>query len=255
MKNSTSNINKKIDENISIKYTIIGVIVLILFWKLLSLRYKAIILPSPELTFMTIKNMIFSREFWVDISYSFFRVGSGYLISLLVGSSIGIAMGLNEKINKLVKPLISTLQTIPNISWILLAIIWFGLNSKIVIFTIFISILPIFVINTEEGVKNTDYKLLEMAHIYDLSFWNTLTKIYFPSVKPYLNSAAVITIERAWKIGAMAELLSLDSGIGAGLYWARNNLETEYIFAWTLVLVFLGFFSSKLLKKIISMST
>lgn len=255
MKNSTSNINKKIDENISIKYTIIGVIVLILFWKLLSLRYKAIILPSPELTFMTIKNMIFSGEFWVDISYSFFRVGSGYLISLLVGSSIGIAMGLNEKINKLVKPLISTLQTIPNISWILLAIIWFGLNSKIVIFTIFISILPIFVINTEEGVKNTDYKLLEMAHIYDLSFWNTLTKIYFPSVKPYLNSAAVITIERAWKIGAMAELLSLDSGIGAGLYWARNNLETEYIFAWTLVLVFLGFFSSKLLKKIISMST
>ena len=255
MKNSTSNINKKIDENISIKYTIIGVIVLILFWKLLSLRYKAIILPSPELTFMTIKNMIFSGEFWVDISYSFFRVGSGYLISLLVGSSIGIAMGLNEKINKLVKPLISTLQTIPNISWILLAIIWFGLNSKIVIFTIFISILPIFVINTEEGVKNTDHKLLEMAHIYDLSFWNTLSKIYFPSVKPYLNSAAVITIERAWKIGAMAELLSLDSGIGAGLYWARNNLETEYIFAWTLVLVFLGFFSSKLLKKMISMNS
>jgi len=255
MKNSTSKINKKIDKNISIKYTIIGVIVLILFWKLLSLRYKAIILPSPELTFMTIKNMIFSGEFWVDISYSFFRVGSGYLISLLVGSSIGIAMGLNEKINKLVKPLISTLQTIPNISWILLAIIWFGLNSKIVIFTIFISILPIFVINTEEGVKNTDHKLLEMAHIYDLSFWNTLSKIYFPSVKPYLNSAAVITIERAWKIGAMAELLSLDSGIGAGLYWARNNLETEYIFAWTLVLVFLGFFSSKLLKKMISMNS
>ncbi|MGM0437656.1 MAG: ABC transporter permease [Bacillota bacterium] len=255
MKTSTSNINNKIDEkeneNISVKYTITGVLVLIIFWKLLSLRYKAIILPSPELTFITIKNMLFSGEFWIDIGYSFFRVSSGYLISLLIGSIIGIAMGLNEKINQFIQPLVSTLQTIPNISWILLAIIWFGLNSKIVIFTIFISILPIFVINTKEGVKNTDYKLLEMAHIYDLSFWNTFTKIYFPSVKPYLNSAAVITIERAWKIGAMAELLSLDSGIGAGLYWARNNLETEYIFAWTLVLVFLGFFSSKLLKKVI----
>lgn len=255
MKTSTSNINNKIDEkeneNISVKYTITGVLVLIIFWKLLSLRYKAIILPSPEFTFITIKNMIFSGEFWIDIGYSFFRVSSGYIISLLIGSVIGIAMGLNEKINQFIQPLVSTLQTIPNISWILLAIIWFGLNSKIVIFTIFISILPIFVINTKEGVKNTDYKLLEMAHIYDLSFWNTFTKIYFPSVKPYLNSAAVITIERAWKIGAMAELLSLDSGIGSGLYWARNNLETEYIFAWTLVLVFLGFFSSKLLKKVI----
>src|SRR6056297_370631 len=252
MKNSTSNINKKIDENISIKYTIIGVIVLILFWKLLSLRYKAIILPSPELTFMTIKNMIFSREFWVDISYSFYRVGSGYFISLLVGSGIGIAMGLNEKINKLVKPSISTLQTSSNISWILLAIIWFGLNSKIVIFTIFISILPIFVINSSEGVRGTDINLIEIGEVYKLSTLDKLLKIYFPAAKPYIISASIITIERAWKIGAMAELLSLETGIGSGLYWARNNLETEGIFAWTIVLILLGYTSSKLLKKLLT---
>jgi NitT/TauT family transport system permease protein len=48
----------------------------------------------------------------------------------------------------------------------------------------------------------------------------------------------------------MAELLSLDTGIGAGLYWARNNLETEKIFAWTLILVLAGFLSSKLIKII-----
>ncbi len=247
-----NNINQKEKNNISIKYTISGVVIILIIWKLVSLRYPPIILPSPELTFVTIKDMILSRSFWIDIGYSFLRVSSGYLISLFIGSLIGIIMGLNEKINQFIKPLISILQTIPNISWILLAIIWFGLNSKIVVFTIFISILPIFVINTKEGVNNTDPKLLEMAHIYELSFWTTFSKIYFPSIKPYLNSAAIITIERAWKIGAMAELLSLDSGIGAGLYWARNNLETELIFAWTLVLVLLGFFSSKLLKKLIS---
>lgn len=254
MKTSITNINKikeSKEDSISIKYTIFGIIAILVIWKLASLNYAPIILPSPELTFITIKDMIFSKEFWVDISYSFFRVAIGYVLSLFVGAIIGFLMGLNEKLNQTIKPLISTLQTIPNISWILIAIIWFGLNSKIVIFTIFISLLPIFVINTKEGVNSTDPKLLEMAHIYDLSFFNTFKKIYFPSVKPYLNSAAIITIERAWKIGAMAELLSLDSGIGAGLYWARNNLETELIFAWTLVLVILGFSSSKILKKII----
>lgn len=50
----------------------------------------------------------------------------------------------------------------------------------------------------------------------------------------------------------MAVLLSLDSGIGAGLYWARNNLEIKLIFAWTLVLLLFGFFSLKILKKLIS---
>ena len=92
-----------------------------------------------------------------------------------------------------------------------------------------------------------------MSTIYKISKFRKLIHIYLPSAKPYIKSGAVITIERAWKIGAMAELLSLDSGIGSGLYWSRNNLQTDKIFSWTIILVMLGFLSSKiiliLLKK------
>jgi NitT/TauT family transport system permease protein len=91
-----------------------------------------------------------------------------------------------------------------------------------------------------------------MAAVYQLKPLTIFTRIYLYSIKPYLRSAAVITGERAWKIGAMAELLSLETGIGAGLYWARNNLQTERIFAWTIVLVVLGYTSSQLLKFILS---
>lgn len=173
-------------------------------------------------------------------------------IELVLKDHIFDADKKNKKIDIFLSPFISMLQTIPNISWILLAIIWFGLNSKIVIFTIFISILPIFVINSREGINNTSKEYLEMAAVYQLKPLTIFTKIYIYSIKPYLRSAAVITGERAWKIGAMAELLSLDTGIGAGLYWARNNLQTERIFAWTIVLVVLGFASSQFLKIILS---
>jgi NitT/TauT family transport system permease protein len=244
--------NLKDDNKQSIYYSVMGAFILILIWKLISLGYNPIILPSPEQTFMTIYEMLLSSSFWLTISYSLFRVVSAYLLSFLSGSIIGIIMGLNKKIDKFFSPFISMLQTIPNISWILLAIIWFGLNSKIVIFTIFISILPIFVINSREGINNTSSEYLEMAAVYQLKPLTIFTRIYLYSIKPYLRSAAVITGERAWKIGAMAELLSLDTGIGAGLYWARNNLQTERIFAWTIVLVILGYTSSQLLKFILS---
>jgi NitT/TauT family transport system permease protein len=254
MKNSILKTKENLKNTDSQKYyySILGSVILILIWKLISLGYNPIILPSPEKTFMTIYEMIFSSSFWVTIAYSFFRVVSAYLLSFITGSIIGIIMGLNKKIDIFLSPFISMLQTIPNISWILLAIIWFGLNSKIVIFTIFISILPIFVINSSEGIKNTSKEYLEMAAVYQLKPFTIFTKIYMYSIKPYLRSAAVITGERAWKIGAMAELLSLETGIGAGLYWARNNLQTERIFAWTIVLVVLGFASSQFLKFILS---
>jgi len=251
MKNSISK-NKQEKEEKNIFYTISGAVILLIIWKLISLAYSPIILPSPEKTFLTIYEMIFSHEFWITLSYSLFRVLSGYLLSFISGSLIGIAMGLNKKIDNFLSPYISMLQTIPNISWILLAIIWFGLNSKIVIFTIFISILPIFVINSREGIENTSSEYLEMAEVYRLKPLTVFTNIYIYSIKPYVRSAAVITGERAWKIGAMAELLSLETGIGAGLYWARNNLQTEMIFAWTIVLVVLGFSSSRILKYILS---
>jgi len=256
MKNSTSAI-KQITENDpgkkkeSFYYTLISTFLIIAVWKIISLNYNPIILPAPEKAFYTIYEMMLTQSFWISLGYSFFRIVSGYLLAMVGGTVVGIIMGLSQKADKLLRPIVSMLQTVPNISWILLAIIWFGLNSKIVIFTIFISLMPIFVINSAEGIENTSAEYLEMAAVYQLKPLTIFTKIYIFSIKPYLRSAAVITSERAWKIGAMAELLSLDTGIGAGLYWARNNLQTERIFAWTIVLIFMGFLSSKLLKSLL----
>jgi len=253
MKNSTSAIKKIKEKKQNNKknnfyYTLSSVLLITAVWKLISLNYNPIILPAPEKAFYTIYKMMLTNSFWVSLSYSFFRVVSGYLLAMIIGTIIGVIIGLNQKADKLLRPAVSMLQTVPNISWILLAIIWFGLNSKIVIFTIFISLAPIFVINSAEGIENTSEEYLEMAAVYRLKPLTIFLKIYIYSIKPYLRSAAVITSERAWKIGAMAELLSLDTGIGAGLYWARNNLQTERIFAWTIVLILMGFLSSKLLK-------
>lgn len=256
MKNSTSAI-KKIPEKAqkqkeeSFYYTLVSTFLIIAVWKIISLNYNPIILPAPEKAFYTIYEMMLTQSFWISLGYSFFRIVSGYLLAMVGGTVVGIIMGLSQKADKLLRPAVSMLQTVPNISWILLAIIWFGLNSRIVIFTIFISLVPIFVINSAEGIENTSEEYLEMAAVYQLRPLTIFRKIYLYSIKPYLRSAAVITSERAWKIGAMAELLSLDTGIGAGLYWARNNLQTERIFAWTIVLIFMGFLSSKLLKSLL----
>ena len=235
----------------SFYYTLFSTLLIIGVWKIISLNYNPIILPAPEKAFYTIYEMMLTDSFWISLGYSFFRIITGYLLAMVIGTIIGIIMGLNQKADKLLRPVVSMLQTVPNISWILLAIIWFGLNSKIVIFTIFISLMPIFVINSAEGIENTSAEYLEMAAVYRLKPLTIFRKIYLYSIKPYLRSAAVITSERAWKIGAMAELLSLDSGIGAGLYWARNNLQTERIFAWTIVLILMGFLSSKMFKYLL----
>jgi NitT/TauT family transport system permease protein len=256
MQNSTSAIKKIKDKSQKNKkesfyYTLISTFLIITVWKIISLNYNPIILPAPEKAFFTIYEMMLTQSFWISLGYSFFRVISGYLLAMIIGTLTGITMGLNQKADQLLRPVVSMLQTVPNISWILLAIIWFGLNSRIVIFTIFISLAPIFVINSAEGIENTSEEFLEMAAVYRLKPLTIFSKIYLYSIKPYLRSAAVITSERAWKIGAMAELLSLDTGIGAGLYWARNNLQTERIFAWTIVLILMGFLSSKLLKSLL----
>jgi|SRR6056297_3354979 len=72
MKNSTSITKNTADTN-KYKYFLAGIVGFILIWKIISLNYKPIILPSPELTFLNIYQKIKTISFWLNISYSFFR--------------------------------------------------------------------------------------------------------------------------------------------------------------------------------------
>ncbi|MCD6435777.1 MAG: ABC transporter permease subunit, partial [Clostridiales bacterium] len=147
-------------------------------------------------------------------------------------------------------PYLLTLQIIPRISWILIAMIWFPLNSQIVIFIISITIMPTIAINTLEGLENIDSSLLEMARVYKIKGNQIVRNIYLPSIAPYVFSGMKIALGITWKTVIMAELLTVQTGLGARMSYAKTSFSTDHILALTVYIIIIGLFFQGVLSKV-----
>ena len=213
-----------------------------------SCYINPIILPAPKSVLKSLGEIFFSEKLLKEVWITLFQAFLGVSLSFLIALPIGILFGIKRKIFSIIKPVILFLQSTPVISLILIMLIWFPVRI-IPLLIIFISALPIIVFNTYEGIISTDNTLINMAKVYKVPSKKILQKIYIPLLKSYLISTLNIVIGNSVKIIVMAEvLIHSPKGIGFELNQARINIETEKLFAWTIVIILLTYFFDKILN-------
>ena len=145
------------------------------------------------------------------------------------------------------QPLLSTVKAVPVASFILLALLWMN-TGAVPVFCSFVMVLPMVWSNVEQGIRQTDQALLEMARCYRFSRWKLLKLVYIPSVLPYFQAALASGIGMAWKSGVAAEVLCVPAaGLGRDLYYAKIYFETPDLFAVTVTVVVLSLCMERLM--------
>ncbi|WP_024621909.1 ABC transporter permease [Metaclostridioides mangenotii] len=230
------------------KYRLLSIIIILAVWQGMSVIYSPIIVPSINEVLKALIDILTTKDLLVNIFITTKRLIIALTISVSLGSILGIIIGYSKKIELLINPVISFMQSVPPISWLVLAIIWFGLDGKASIFIAVISTLPLVVINLVESIKNIDHQLVEMGEIYCFSKSKMLRKIIIPSIIPYFQGALQVVIGLGWKIIVMGEVLSSNNGIGGELTISRINIETGYVFAWTIIIVVLFYTTNKVVS-------
>lgn len=238
---------------IFIKNKLLVFFVIVAVWGLLAYFNDPIILPSPKIVFLSIIDILKTKESYQMILSSFTRVIVGLVMTFLIGIPLGVSLSLNNALKELVMPLVKFLQGTPVISWILLALIWLKIDF-IPIFILLLNSLPILTINIYEGILSIDKKLLEMSKFYKVSNKKIIKNLYIPSTVSHIVASSGIILSSSFKIVVMAEIITkIGSGIGSSINYAWINIETEKILAWTLILVSLSmlidFFINKILKS------
>ncbi|OIJ19048.1 hypothetical protein BKP45_14430 [Anaerobacillus alkalidiazotrophicus] len=220
--------------------TVAAIVFIVCVWWIASSFYPPIILPSPADTLKKFYELLIAGKLVNELLITIQRVLLAFTISFLIGAILGSLVGKTKNLYLFVKPIITIIQTVPPISWIILAIIWMGLGGGAPIFVVIIATFPIFFFNASEGIKQVSEDLLEMSTIFQVKPQRVLLDVYVPSLWPFISSAITICIGISWKTIVMAELLSSNNGVGAALGLARLQLETAEVLAWTLSIVILG---------------
>jgi sulfonate transport system permease protein len=204
---------------------------IIVMWKVYSVNgmLNTNILASPEKVLERFRKAVEDQSLWKNILASLKRVGKGYLIGATLGFVVGALTGLFESIHKLLMALISILRPIPPIAMIPLLILALGIGeaSKITIIVIG-SFWPV-LLNTMQGIRQTDPKLLELARSLGKNRFHILVKIILPSAVPSIFTGLRLGISQAWTCVVTAEMIAASSGVGYMIQYARELVQPDLL--------------------------
>jgi len=127
----------------------------------------------------------------------------------------------------------------PALVTIIICYIWFGLTDFSAILAVIINKVPIIIVNIREGVKNIDKKYLDLAHVYNISQKDIITKIYLPQIYPYIMATTRLTISLIWKIVLVVELLGRSDGVGFQIALFFQDFDITSIFAYSFAFIFI----------------
>lgn len=174
--------------------------------------------PSPGEVwerFIRMMNVPISRatlpgHVWVSLQ----RVMTAFAASVVLGISLGIALGWSTTFHALVSPVFEILRPIPPIAWIPLAILWFGIGETSKIFIVFIgSFVPI-VINTQSGMQSIDPLLINAGRVLGANYWQLLVNVAFPATIPAILAGIKTALSGGWMCVLAAEMIAAKQGIG-----------------------------------------
>ncbi|MFZ2872605.1 nitrate ABC transporter permease [Zavarzinia sp.] len=169
--------------------------------------------------------------FW-QIAASLTRVAQGFLISAVVGISLGVLIGQSSLAFRGLDPIFQVLRTVPPLAWLPLSLAAFQAATPSAIFVIAItSVWPI-ILNTAVGIRNIPQDYRNVARVLRLSGPEFFFKIMLPASVPFMFTGLRIGIGLSWLAIVAAEMLIGGVGIGFFIWDAWNSsLISEIIVA------------------------
>jgi len=210
-------------------------------WELAAWRIgNELLFPNPRIVLATLWGMMQTGEFYLITLNSIWNVMSGIVTATLMGILLAILTHRVSFLRDIVIPLMTVIKATPVASFIVLLLIWIGSDRVPSIIT-FLIVLPVVWTNLDEGLSRQDPKLSEVAEIFHFSAIKRLRLLTIPSIRPYFLSACRSSLGLAWKAGVAAEIIAMPrETVGTMIGQAKQYLNTEEMFAWTLTVIILS---------------
>jgi nitrate/nitrite transport system permease protein len=234
---------------------LIGGAILLAGWALVSTTV-ATTLPSPWRTWDVSKPYVlapFEKRGELDQGilrftwYSLVRVSKGYTMALLIGTPLGLLLGVSAKFSKSFDPIIQILRPVSPLAWLPLGLVLFQKPEPAGIFTIAMCSMWPTVLNTALGVRAIPQEYLNVARVLQLSRAKTLFKVLVPAALPYMFTGFRLSLGIAWLVIVAAEMLTGAPGVGGFLWQEYNSLIYEHIILCILTIGLVGFLLDRLM--------
>ncbi|MDN5331479.1 MAG: NitT/TauT family transport system permease protein [Tepidanaerobacteraceae bacterium] len=212
----------------SVRYVFIFFLFFIL-WQIGSAALKNPILPPPTAVFCNLKEVFFSK-IAIHAALSVYRIVAGLVISVLIGSILGLLMGFYDSIDRFFSPVIYFTYPIPKIALLPIVMILFGLGEVSKITMIIIITVFQIIITARDTVKNIPKETFYSLKSLGASDVTVFKEIILPAAMPELLTAIRLSAGTAVSVLFFTENFGTTYGIGYFIMdaWMRVNYVDMY---------------------------
>jgi ABC-type nitrate/sulfonate/bicarbonate transport system permease component len=198
------------------------------------------IAPDPGRILPLAGQLLFDPAYARHTYGSLLRVVVAVVMAVAIGTALMIAARFVPLTRILVAHrLLPVLNAVPTVSWAILAVVWFGVNDVAVVAVIVAILLPFTMVNVWTALLTLDEELYEMAKSFTRDRPRRLRLLVIPALLPAIVSSARLSYGVGWKVGIVAELFGVTTGLGYLLSYARTVFDIDLLYAATLVIVVL----------------
>jgi NitT/TauT family transport system permease protein len=209
-------------------------------WQIVSMNVPPVILPSPAAVITAFVELTASGELVRATAQTIWPFAVGLVIAFIVGTTLGLLLGIFRPAARILDPYIFVFWSIPNIAWLPLFIAWFGVGQLTLIVFVFVSALFPQLLTVESGAKEADSFLVEVARSLGGTKREILRIVVLPSALPYIFAGLRIAVGRALVGIIVGQLLIVATGIGYMFQFYGETLSLAKYFAPLIVIAALA---------------
>lgn len=200
-------------------------------WQLYAERANSLVLPTFTEFVAALALLLVDSDFWGALLISNQALIVGYVLAVVVGVPIGLAMGRAAGIRNLVDPYVNLILIIPMAVLMPVILIALGITFTSRVVVIFVFALPFVVVPCLAGVRVIERHLLDMSHTLGSTESQLWRYILVPGALPAILSGLRQGLAHALTGMVVVELTLMAVGIGRLLQTYGSNLQYDFVFA------------------------
>ena len=193
---------------------------------------------DPLSVIFALGELIETGRLWPQLGQTVTEVFAGYVAGAVGGTALAFAFALVPGAERIMRPFLLAVYSIPKIALAPLMVMWFGLGiaPKIILAGVFVFFIVF--MNAVAGIQSVNRHHINIIRVMGASRLAILRKIVIPTMVPFLVLGLRVSIPEAMTGAVIGEFISASQGLGYLVYAASNELNMAVSLAAIIVLVF-----------------
>lgn len=220
---------------------LLGVVALLTLWALVAAVTTTAAIPSPAATWAALRDGIADGTIVEATAKSLIRLAFSFVVALVIGTALGLLLASFELARRSVRPLVVALQITPFVAWVPLAVVWFGVTERAVVFVAIAGSFPAVALATLQGIRQVPPLYVRAGRTLGATGWELQRTVVFPAALPAYMVGVQQAWGFAWKALMAGELIVPASGsTGLGHLLDRSGNDVASILAVVAMIAVIG---------------